>query len=94
MTSDKKRLNLSNKITIQQSDDIEKRRTTNDKEMLARHLRMYDKVRQTKVDVANRHNYLNDQTFKKGQSILHDVEERHQIADDRKNLSISKLKSR
>ena len=91
---DKKRMNLANKLTNQDHEDIEKRRTMMEKDKLERHHRMYDKTRLEKLNVANRHNYLADQTFQKGQSILGNVSQKIKVAEERKNNSLSELKRR
>ena len=66
MVSDKKRMILGHKKAIETLEDIENRRKIQEQDKQERHHRMYDKVRLEKLNVANRSNYLNDQTFKKG----------------------------
>lgn len=60
---DKKRMNLATKLIKDDHEAVELRRTTMEKDRQERHHRMYDKTRLEKLNVANRHNYLADQTF-------------------------------
>ena len=65
-----------------------------EQDLQERHHRMYEKTRLEKLNVANRHNYLADQTFQSGQNILNDVKDKINVAEGRKNTNLSEVKSR
>lgn len=57
-----------------------------------RHLKMTENVNLEKYKLGERRDYLADKTFGKGQNILKQIIGKHQTAEERKTMSIEKVK--
>ena len=63
-TTEKKRLQVSNKLTKAQADGLAKNRNERNLQMKTAHQRQQEKLKLEKINLQNRHNYLAEKTFK------------------------------
>ena len=84
----------SNRLAKQAGEDIENLRAKKTMDEAERHNRMCEKMQLEASMISNRKNYLADQTFQNGQSVLSGIVNKTRNVDDRRTQTIQNLKDR